>query len=194
MTWALTWAVSVQAQPPSRPIIIRDLTVAGNRRISSDTLRDKIDLKLGSVYNPVDVQRAREKLKDYYEEEGYFEVQISPETESFPDGDVKVVFSIAEGRRITIESVIIRGNRGLTDRQVKSVMQVQERQYFILRGTLQRQKLDEDVERILALYNDHGYVQARVETTDVAVDRDRALVTITVRVVEGPQYRVGKVD
>ena len=176
-----------------RPFI-RDVEFSGNRRISTDTLREKIDLKLGVVYNPVEVQRARERLKDHYEEEGYFEVQITPEAESFPDGDVKVVFVIAEGRRITIDKIVIDGNKGLSDSKVKGVMQVQERQYFILRGTLQRQKLDEDVERILSLYNDNGYVQARVESTDVAVDRERARVTITVRVVEGPQYRVGKID
>jgi outer membrane protein insertion porin family len=176
-----------------RPFI-RDVEFAGNRRIGSDTLRDKIDLKLGTVYNPVEVQRAREKLKDHYEEEGYFEVQITPETESFPDGDVKVVFAIVEGRRITIDKVVIEGNKGLTDRQIKGVMQVQERQYFILRGTLQRQKLDEDVERILSVYNDHGFVQARVEATDVSIDREKALVTITVRVVEGPQYKVGTIN
>jgi outer membrane protein insertion porin family len=176
-----------------RPFV-RDVEFAGNRRISSDTLRDKIDLRLGSVYNPVDVQRAREKLKDYYEEEGYFEVQISPETEAFPDGDVKVVFAIGEGRRITIDKIVIRGNKGLSDSKIKDIMLVQERQYFILRGTLQRQKLDEDIERIISLYNDHGFVQARVESTDVAVDRDRAAVTITIQVMEGPQYKVGKVD
>lgn len=176
-----------------RPFV-RDVEFVGNRRISSDTLRDKIDLRLGSVYNPVDVQRAREKLKDYYEEEGYFEVQISPETEAFPDGDVKVVFAIGEGRRITIDKIVIRGNKGLSDSKIKDIMLVQERQYFILRGTLQRQKLDEDIERIISLYNDHGFVQARVESTDVAVDRDRAAVTITIQVMEGPQYKVGKVD
>ena len=176
-----------------RPFV-RDVEFVGNRRISGDTLRDKIDLKLGSVFNPVAVQRARERLKDHYEEEGYFEVQITPETETFPDGDVKVVFAIAEGRRITIDSIVIRGNKGLSDREIKNVMLVQERQYFILRGTLQRQKLDEDVDRIVSLYNDHGYVQSRVESTDVAVDRDRAVVTITIQVVEGPQYRVGKVE
>src|SRR5918995_6202279 len=91
-----------------RPFV-RDVEFAGNRRVSSDTLREKIDLKLGAVYNPVEVQRAREKLKEHYEEEGYFEVQISPETESFPDGDVKVVFAIAEGRRITIDKIVIQG-------------------------------------------------------------------------------------
>src|SRR2546428_8744629 len=40
----------------------------------------------------------------------------------------------------------------------------QERQYWILRGTVQRQRLDEDVDRILQLYNDHGYIQDRKST------------------------------
>ena len=72
-------------------------------------------------------------------------------------------------------------------------METQERQYFILRGTVQRQRLDADIDRILALYNDHGYIQARVESHDVAVDRENARVTITIDVVEGPQFRVGEI-
>jgi outer membrane protein insertion porin family len=175
-----------------RPFV-RDVEFVGNSKFATNDLQDKIELKLGSVYNPVDVQRAREKLKDVYEDDGYFEVQISPEVEKFSDGDVKVVFTINEGRRITIDRIVIRGNKGLTDKQVKAVMVTQERQYVILRGTVQRQKLDEDVERIVGLYQDHGYVQMRVERHDIAVDRDTARVTITIDVVEGAQYRVGDI-
>src|SRR5688572_17778606 len=53
-----------------RPFV-RDVDFTGNKKLSTNTRQEKIDLKLGSVYNPVDVQRAREKLKEYYEEEGY---------------------------------------------------------------------------------------------------------------------------
>jgi outer membrane protein insertion porin family len=172
-----------------RPFI-RDVEFVGNTKNTSDLL-EKIDLKLGAVYNPVDVQAAREKLKDFYEDEGYFEVQITPQTEKFADGDVKVVFSINEGRVMKIDKILIHGNKGLSDREIKKAMATQERQYFILRGTVQRQRLEEDVERVIGVYNDHGYVQARVESHDVTVDRDKARVTINITVVEGAQYRVG---
>jgi outer membrane protein insertion porin family len=175
-----------------RPFV-RDVDFVGNKKESTSDLQDKIDLKLGTVYNPVEVQNAREKLKDFYEEEGYFEVQITPETEKFADGDVKVVFNIDEGRRMNIEKIVIRGNQGLTDSEIKKAMQTQERQYWVLRGTVQRQRLDEDVERIVGLYNDHGYVQARVESHDITVDREKARVTIEIVVVEGAQYRVGDI-
>jgi outer membrane protein insertion porin family len=175
-----------------RPFV-RDVDFVGNKHVSTNDLQDKIDLKLGSVYNPVDVQRARERMKDFYEGEGYFEVQITPDIEKFTDGDVKVVFTINEGRQMKIERIVIRGNKGLTEKEIKRIMTTQERQYFILRGTVQRQRLDEDVERILQLYNDHGYIQARVESHDITVDSAKARVTITIVVVEGSQHRVASV-
>ena len=104
-----------------RPFV-RDVDFTGNKKVATATLQEKIDLKLGSVYNPVDVQRAREKLKEYYEEEGYFEAQITPEVEKFADGDVRIAFSINEGRRIAIDKIVIQGNAGLTARQIKNVM------------------------------------------------------------------------
>ncbi len=176
-----------------RPLI-RDIAFVGNKRLKTATLQEKIDLKLGTVYNPVEVQKAREKLKEHYEEEGYFEVQIAPEIERVAEGDVRVVFRITEGRRITIDRIVIEGAKGLTPGQIKTVMATQERQYFILRGIVHRQRLEDDLERILAFYNDHGYIQARLESHTITVDRARARVTITLKVVEGPQFTVGSVD
>jgi outer membrane protein insertion porin family len=175
-----------------RPFV-RDVEFIGNSKLDTTALQEKIDLKLGSVYNPVDVERAKEKIKEAYEDEGYFEVQISSAVEKFGDGDVKVIFTVNEGRRITIEKIAFRGNKGLTDSQIKDVMITKERQLFILRGTVQRQKLEEDVERIVGLYQDHGYVQMRVERYDTSVDRETARVTVTIDIVEGAQYRVGTI-
>lgn len=176
-----------------RPFI-RDIEFSGNKRVDTKTLLEKVDLRLGSLYNPVEVQKTVEKLKNVYEEEGYFEVLITPDVEKLPDGDLRVVFRITEGRQIKIDRIVIEGAKGLSKKEIKKVMQTQERQYFILRGVVQRQYLDQDVDRIIQLYNDRGYIQARVESTDLEVDRARARVTIKIRVVEGPQFFVGSVD
>jgi outer membrane protein insertion porin family len=176
-----------------RPFV-RDVLFSGNKKQDASTLLEKIDLKLGTVYNPVEVNRAADKLKDFYETEGYFEVGIAPEVEKLADGDVTVTFKIAEGRRITIEQIVIEGTQGLTPKQVRGAMETQEREFYVLRGTVQRQRLDDDVDRIIQLYNDHGYVQARVEKSEIDVDREQARATIRIVVVEGPQFKVGGVD
>jgi outer membrane protein insertion porin family len=176
-----------------RPFV-RDVLFSGNKKQDATTLLEKIDLKLGTVYNPVEVNKAGDKLKDFYETEGYYEVGITPEVEKLADGDVTVTFKIAEGRRINIEQIIIDGTQGLTPKQVRAAMETQEREFYILRGTVQRQRLDEDIDRIIQLYNDHGYVQARVEKSEINVDRENARATVRVVVVEGPQFKVGGVD
>jgi len=175
-----------------RPFV-RDVAFAGNKKVDTAVLTEKIDLRLGSVYNPVDVQRAVQALKEHYEEQGYFEVRISPDVERFADGDVRVIFRITEGRVIKIDRVVIRGNQGLNERTIKGVLATQEREYFILRGKVHRQRIEDDVERIVQVYNDHGYIQARVESHDLTVDEERARVTVTFTVVEGPQFRVGTI-
>src|SRR4029450_1539485 len=76
----------------------------------------------------------------------------------------------------------------------KAVMATQERQYYILRGTVERQKLDDDRDRIVSLYNDHGFIQARVESAETIIDKETARVVVKVVVVEGPQFKVGGVD
>ena len=105
-----------------------------------------------------------------------------------------MTYRIAEGRRISIDQIVIEGAQGLTPKQIKGAMETQEREYIVLRGTVQRQRLDEDVDRIIQLYNDYGYVQARVESSDIQVDREKARATIRIVVVEGPQFKVGGVD
>jgi outer membrane protein insertion porin family len=176
-----------------RPFV-RDINFAGNKRLDAAALQEKIDFKLGAVYNPVEVTRAAEKLKEAYEEEGYFEVGVTPDVARLPDGDVSVTFRVAEGRKMTIDKIVIEGAQGLKPDKIKAIMLTQEREFYILRGTVQRQKLDQDAERIVTFYNDNGYVQARVETLDTHVDRATARVTIRIVVAEGPQFKVGGID
>jgi outer membrane protein insertion porin family len=176
-----------------RPFV-RDITFAGNKRLDAGALQEKIDFKLGAVYNPVEVTRAAEKLKEAYEEQGYFEVGVTPDVVKLPDGDVSVTFRVLEGRKMTIDKIVIEGAQGLKPDKIKGIMLTQEREFFVLRGTVQRQKLDQDTERVVTFYNDNGYIQARVEQVDTQVDRATARVTIRIVVVEGPQFKVGGID
>ena len=176
-----------------RPFV-RDVRLSGNKTHDSSTLLERIELKLGRVYDPVEVNRSADKLKEFYEQEGYLEAGITPTIEKLPDGDVIIAFQITEGRRITIDRIVVEGARGLTPKEVKAAMETQEREFIILRGSVRRQTLDDDVDRIVQLYNDHGYVQARVESVETIVSRDKPRATVRIVVVEGPQFKVGGVD
>lgn len=91
------------------------------------------------------------------------------------------------------DRIVIRGNRAISERQIKAAMVTRERRFWVRAGTVQRKQLDQDVERILALYHDHGYLQARVEPPEPDVDYARGRVTVIVDIVEGSQDRVGQI-
>jgi len=176
-----------------RPLL-REVAFEGNREVKTEDLRDKAAIKVGVLYNPVEVQKAVEAIRQKYEDEGYFGAQISPRTERTPEGDVRVVIRIEEGPKLHIDRIQVEGNRALSDKAIKGAMQTKERVFWIFPfSTVQRKVFDEDVDRIQQLYADHGYVQARVESHEIIPDLRREKVTLRVRVVEGPQFRTGTV-
>jgi outer membrane protein insertion porin family len=176
-----------------RPLL-REAGFEGNAEVKTEELREKAAIRVGVLYNPVEVQKAEEAIRQKYEDEGFFGVQITPRTERTPEGDLRVVFRIEEGPKLHIDRIVIEGNRALTAGQIKDALQTRERLYWIFPfSTVQRRVFDDDVERVLQLYADHGYIQARVESHEIVPDLERKKVTLRLRVVEGPQFRTGTV-
>jgi len=175
-----------------RPLV-REIAFLGNRAIKVDELREKADLRIGILYNPVDVQQAEERIRARYEELGYFRAKILPVTERTPEGDVRVVFRIDEGRKTKIDHIEFVGNRALSASRLKGVMKTKERQYLLFRATVQRKEFEDDIDRILALYADHGYIQARVESHEIVVAEATDRLILRIRIVEGPEFRFGKI-
>ena len=176
-----------------RPLL-REVGFEGNAELKTEELREKAAIRVGVLYNPVEVQKAQEAIREKYEDEGFFGVQITPRTERTPEGDLRVVFRIEEGPKLHIDRIVIEGNSALTAGQIKDVMQTRERLYWIFPfSTVQRRVFDDDVERILQLYGDHGFLQARVESHEIVPDLERKKVTLRFRVVEGPQFRTGTI-
>jgi outer membrane protein insertion porin family len=176
-----------------RPLL-REVTFEGNSELKTEELREKAAIRVGVLYNPVEVQKAEEAIRQKYEDEGFFGVQITPRTERTPEGDLRVVFRIEEGPKLHIDRIVIEGNKALSAGQIKGAMETKERLYWIFPfSTVQRRVFDDDVDRILQLYADHGYIQARVESTEIVPDLARKKVTLRVRVVEGPQFTTGTI-
>jgi outer membrane protein insertion porin family len=176
-----------------RPLL-REVGFEGNSEVSTADLREKATIRVGVLYNPVEVQKAEEAIRQKYEDEGFFGVQITPRTERTPEGDLRVVFRIEEGPKLHIDRIVVEGNSALTAGQIKDAMQTRERLYWIFPfSTVQRKVFEDDIERIVQLYGDHGFLQARVESHEIVPDLERKKVTLRIRVVEGPQFRTGTI-
>ena len=173
---------------------VRTVQFVGNASIKTEKLREKIDIAEGSVVAPGALAQNAEKIRLHYEEEGYYLARVEPRLERVSGREVNVIFQIEEGDRFEVTDIGVVGNKGLTAKQVKDVMETRERFLYFFFGTLKREDLRRDLDRIRALYLDHGYLDVKVEEPQVEVDRRAHRVKIVLRVSEGPQYRVGKVQ
>jgi len=176
-----------------RPLV-REVGFEGNDELKTEELRERAAIRVGVLYNPVEVQRATDAIRLRYEDEGFFGVEITPRTERTPEGDLRVVFRVVEGKKMYIDRIEIEGNEAIPDKKIKSSILTQERIFFILPfSKVSRKVFEEDAERVINLYADNGYIQARVESQEIVPDFQRNKLTLRMRVVEGAQFRVGTV-
>jgi len=104
--------------------------------------------------------------------------------------------------RVKIQKINIQGNHVFTAAQIKGAMRLikEGSSSGVLIGTdTTNMKLQDDVTRIKIFYADHGYIRANIPDPIVDIKRVEAGRTvenrysITIKIEEGDQYRVGDV-
>lgn len=90
---------------------IGEVLFSGNQEIPARELAAAIRLRPGGPYHRVLVDEAIEQLRLAYEQRGYRSALISASVEPGTDESlVSVRFSLLEGRRSTVEAIVLRGN------------------------------------------------------------------------------------
>jgi len=179
-----------------KPTIVK-IDFQGNKEIEDSKLKEKITITPGSIADSVLIQDNALKLKNFYEEEGYWLANVVPVIKKYSANDVSLTYQIDEGPKIKIKKIIIEGNHRISSSKIKKVMETKEWWLFSFlssSGYFKKAQMNTDVEKIKNLYFDNGYIKAAVAEPEISVDREKKAMTITIRVSEGDQYRVSSVD
>lgn len=100
-----------------------------------------------------------DKLRDFYREEGYLDVEILPENISFTypnPKDLVITIKINEGRQYRIGDVQVTGSKIYPGNLLKRVLRQRTGMVY------SPEKLDKDVERLEDFYGTSGYLDTRV--------------------------------
>jgi len=177
-----------------RPFIT-SVEIEGNEELKQEEIEAALKVRARTIYDPEKVRRGVEDARRVYEEKGYLDVEITPELRPGPaEGDVELVYKIEQGEPIRIGDIEFEGNENLSSRELRNVMVTKEKwflSWLFKSGTLNREALQTDVERITAYYYDHGYVNVKVG--EPKVERDGDALKITISIEEGEQYNFGEI-
>lgn len=172
---------------------IGEVKFLGNRGLSDKKLLKEIGVKAGDPLNAYTAEESRRKLEDVYRQQGFAQATVSL-VEGNKAGDHDLVFLINEGQIERIQAVKFEGNTIAMDGQLKTKVQSKPGwAWYFFGGKVDRNKIDEDVDRITAYYRGLGFFRARVSRT---LDFDESGRWLTLRFIidEGPRYQIRSVS
>ena len=176
-----------------RPLI-REVRFEGNKKLDKDTLEVALKIHPRTILNPVRIRRGIEDAKKAYEEKGYLDTDITYRSEQVGPGETAVTFTIEEHKTTGISKVKFEGNESFPAARLRAIMATRAKNFlsrFTSMGTLNREALKTDTERITAFYYDNGYINVKIDEAKIERGDDGMLVTI--RIDEGEQFSVGEV-
>jgi outer membrane protein insertion porin family len=174
---------------------VREIKIQGNAQLA----RDKIETALGvtprTILDRGRVAEGVDKVRKLYNEQGYVNAKVDYALSVESSNQAVLVVDIVEGNRLLIKKVSFEGNRSFSEGELKGLMATKEEWLFSFitnRGVLDRDILTNDMAILSNHYYDHGYIDHKV--AEPVILRDRDGLEVVIRIDEGQQYRVGKVE
>jgi outer membrane protein insertion porin family len=168
----------------------------GNDEIDDDDLKKDLGINLYSILDNNEIRQSINRLKELYREKGWYNAEIEEKTDPLPNNEVMLKYKIDEHDKVYIEKIQFVGNKHYDTDQLKDIMETSEwwfLSWITKAGILDRKKLEFDVHKINAFYHNHGFIKAKVGEPKVTYDDKLKGLVVTIDIVEGHQYGVGKV-
>lgn len=181
--------------------VLAGVGFTGNKEFDDDELREFTKLKSGGVVNDRALALARAEIIKAYQEAGYPDTKVNWRAQRTANGTYDdIIFDITEGRMQSMNSIEFTGNKEFSDDQLRRLMETKERGFFTWvtkSGRINREQVDEDLQKIVKHYRNFGYLRAQV--TDVKYrtstnPNGRQRVYMDVSIYEGPRYKVRRVS
>ncbi|HUQ47795.1 MAG TPA: outer membrane protein assembly factor BamA [Gemmatimonadaceae bacterium] len=197
----ISCSVPPASPKPSLMITVRErplvsaVTVTGPERVSSKDVKDRLTLATNKPLDPAALALAVERADSLYNAKGYYLARIHVDT--VKDGDkVKIAFTVEEGRRLAISGLQVNGNKNISSSDIAAAMGSKpEGFYWFRKGEFDDTKYATDLqEHIPQLYASRGYIDFRLLSDSLIIDREAGKAVIELTVSEGPRYKIGSFE
>ncbi|MBM4296393.1 MAG: outer membrane protein assembly factor BamA, partial [Deltaproteobacteria bacterium] len=187
-TGILTYAVK------EKPYV-REIKIQGASQIGREKIETALGIGARTILDRSKVVEGVEKVRRLYNDQGYVNASVDHAITVEANNQAVITLDIVEGGRLLIKRIIFEGNKAFPDGDLRGLINSKQEWIFSFltsRGVLDRDMLANDVAILSNHYNDHGYVENKVDEPVILRARDG--LEVVFRISEGPQYRVGRVE
>lgn len=186
--------VVVQERPT-----IADVEFAGAREFDKDALKKSmrdIGLTDGRPFDKALTDRAEQELKRQYLNKSYYAAEVVTTVTPIERNRVNLTFTVTEGEPARIKDIRVVGNKAFSESTLKGLFEQDTGgwlSWYTKSDRYARSKLNADLETLRSYYLQRGYLEFRIDSTQVAISPDKESISVTVNVTEGERYVVSGV-
>ncbi|MGV3492618.1 MAG: outer membrane protein assembly factor BamA [Ramlibacter sp.] len=179
---------------------VADVTFSGTREFDADTLKKalrEIGLTEGRPYDQALADRAEQELKRQYINRSLYGAEVVTTVTPIERNRVNLTFTVSEGEPTRIREISIVGEQSFREKELLELFELDTGgwlSWYSKSDRYSRAKLNADLEALKSFYLQRGFLEFRIDSTQVAISPNKQEISITVNITEGERYVVSSVQ
>jgi len=186
--------VVVQERPS-----VAGIEFVGTREFDKDVLikaLKDIGLAEGRPFDKALLDRAEQELKRQYINRSLYAAEVVATVTPLERNRVSLAFTVSEGEPAKISEIRIVGNKAFPESTLRDLFDLDTgnwMSWYTKSNRYSRAKLNADLETLRSYYLARGYLEFRIDSTQVALAPNKQDISITINVTEGDRFVVAAV-
>ncbi|MFE8646733.1 outer membrane protein assembly factor BamA [Sphingomonas sp. NCPPB 2930] len=178
---------------------VADVDFAGTKEFDKETLKKAmrdVGLTEGRPFDKALADRAEQELKRQYINRSLYGAEVVTTVTPIERNRVNLTFTVSEGEPAKIKDIRIVGNKAFSESTLEDLFDLDTGgwlSWYTKSDRYARAKLNADLETLRSYYLSRGYLEFRVDSTQVAISPNKEDISITINVTEGERYVVSGV-
>jgi len=173
---------------------LAEITFTGNSKLNNEELIKTAALVTGKKISEQELLTAANKIEKLYASKGYLAAEAKFRRQEIGKNQVKALFSINEGPKVSIERITFHGNTAFSQKKLRGVFKEtnQSSWWRKIFGTpkLDTDKFGEDKNLLVEFYRNNGYRDARILNDAISYTDDKKGLFLDIYLEEGERYHI----
>ncbi len=178
---------------------VADVDFSGTKEFDKEALKRalrEVGLADGRPFDRALVDRAEQELKRQYINRSLYGSEVVTTVVPIERNRVNLVFAVTEGEPAKINEIRVVGSKAFSEATLRNLFDLDTggwMSWYTKSDRYSRAKLNADIETLRSYYLTRGYLEFRVDSTQVAISPNRKDIAITINISEGERFVVSSV-
>jgi outer membrane protein insertion porin family len=178
---------------------VAEVDFVGIKEFDKDVLRKALresGLYEGQPFDRALADKAEQELKRQYINRSLYVAQVLTTVTQIERNRVNLTFAVTEGQVAKIKEMRIVGAQAFKESELLDLFDLDSGgwlSWYTKSDRYSRLKLNADLEKLRSHYLARGYVDFRIDSTQVAISPDKQQISVTINITEGQRFVVSGV-